>query len=88
MGVEERGEGAEDARLGLSAEAEEDEVVAGEDGVDDLGDDGVVVADDAGEEGLVFTSYGAEAGDEVVAELVLDAAIDARGGEFGGAELA
>ena len=52
MGVEQGGEGAEDARLGLAAEAEEDEVVLGEDGVDDLGDDGVFVADDAGEEGL------------------------------------
>ena len=92
VGVEERGEGAEDARLGLAAEAEEDEVVAREDGVDDLGDDGVVEADDAGEEGLAFALAagrdGAEARDEVVAELVLDAAGDAFGGEFGGAELA
>ena len=53
MRVEQGGEGAEDARLGLAAEAEQDEVVAGEDGVDELGDDGVVVADDAGEEGCV-----------------------------------
>ena len=50
LGVEQGGEGAQDAALGLTTEAEEDEVVAGEDGVDDLRDDGIVVADDAGEE--------------------------------------
>ena len=92
VGVEQRGERAEDARLGLTAEAEEDEVVAREDGVDDLGDDGVVEADDAGEEGFAFVLAAgrdvAEARDEVVAELVLDAAGDAFGGVFGGAELA
>jgi hypothetical protein len=49
-GVEEGGQRAKDARLGLAAEAEEDEVVLAEDGVDELGDDGVFVADDAGEE--------------------------------------
>jgi len=60
--------------------------VAREDGVDDLGDDRVVEADDAGEEGLGFAGAAgrdlAEARDEVVAELVLDAAGDAFGGEF------
>ncbi len=49
-GVEQGGEGAENAGFGLAAKAEEDEVVAREDGVDELGDDGVFVADDAGEE--------------------------------------
>jgi hypothetical protein len=44
--------------------------VPGEDGVDDLGLDGVFIAGDAGEEGLAF----AEALDEVVAELVFDRA--------------
>jgi len=57
--------------------------VAGEDGVDDLGDDGVVVANDAWEEclgflgvavGVGFAGEVAETGDEVVAELVLDGA--------------
>jgi hypothetical protein len=66
--------------------------VAGEDGVDDLRDDGVVEADDAGEEGLAFALAAggdlAETHDEVVAELVLDAARDAFGGEFRGAKLA
>jgi hypothetical protein len=92
VGVEQGGEGAEDAGLGLAAEAEEDEVVAREDGVDDLGDDGIVIADDAGEEGLsVALAAGgdlAEACDEVVAELVLDAASYERWGELAGAELA
>ena len=37
-----------DARLGLSAKAEEQQVVLGEDAVDDLGDDGVAISDDSG----------------------------------------
>ncbi len=86
--VEQGGEGAEDAGLGLAAEAEEDEVVSREDGVDDLGDDGVFVADDAGEERGFRFCGGAEFGDEVFAELVLDAAGEAGGGEFAGAESA
>ncbi len=72
----------------LAAEAEKDEVMAGEDGVNDLRDDGVVVADDAGEEGLAGGSIGAQAGDEIVAELILDAAGDALGGVFAVAECA
>ncbi len=49
--VEQCGERAEDAALGLAAEAEQDEVLPGEHGVDDLRDDGVFIADDAGEDG-------------------------------------
>ena len=45
--VEERDERAEDARLRLTAQAEEDEVVPGEEGVDDLRHDGLLVADHA-----------------------------------------
>jgi hypothetical protein len=60
--------------------------VAREDGVDDLRDDRVVEADDAGEEGFSLALAAgrdlAEARDEVIAELVLDAAGDAFGGEF------
>jgi predicted transcriptional regulator len=54
----------------LAAETEEDEVVAGEEGVDDLRDDGVIVAVDAGKQRAAF----AEAGDEVIADLVFDGA--------------
>ncbi len=86
--VEQSGEGAQDAGLGLAAEAEEDEVVLREDGVDDLGDDGVFVADDAGEEGGFGLRGVAEFGDEVFAELVFDAAGETGGGEFAGAESA
>ena len=60
--------------FGLTAKAEEDEVVFGEDGVDDLGDDGVFVADDAGEEWGLRLRGGAQLCDQVVAELVLDGA--------------
>ena len=40
----------QDARLRLPAQAEEEHVVLGQDAVDDLRDDAVAVADDAGEE--------------------------------------
>ena len=89
MRVEQRGESAQDARLRLAAQAEQDEVVPREDGVDDLRDDGVFVADDAGEERRRLVAAGAgraQAGDEVLAELVFDAAGEAGWGEFAGAE--
>ena len=40
---------AEDAGFGLAAKAEEEQVVLGEDAVDDLRDDRFAIADDAGE---------------------------------------
>ena len=62
-----------------------------EQGIDYLGDDGVVIADDAGEERFsLFRPTGgnlAQANDQVVAEFVLDAAGDAVGGVNRGAEL-
>ncbi len=73
-GVEEGCEGAEDARFGLATEAEKDEVVLREDGVDDLRDDGVFVADDAGEERSFGFCGVAQFGDQIFAELVFDAA--------------
>ena len=84
--IEQRGEGAEDAGFGLTAETEQDEVVLAEDGVDDLGDDGVFVSDDAGEEGCLGLRGGAQFRDEILAELVFDAASKAGRGEFAGAE--
>ncbi len=68
--VEEVGEHAEDAGFGLAAEAEEEDVVLGEDGVDELGDDGVAVADDSGEEGIGVAFL--EVGDDVFAEFIFD----------------
>ena len=62
--------------------------MAGEDGVDDLGDYGVFIAYDAGEQWLFGFGSEAEAGDEVVAELVFDGAGDEGGGVLGFAELA
>ena len=58
------------AALGLSAQAQQDEVVAREQGVDHLRDHRVVVADDAGEE-FVAALDDAE---QVGADFVLDAA--------------
>ncbi len=57
-----------------------------EDSVDDLGNDRVLVADDAGEEwGFGLRGF-AEFGDEIFAELVFDATGKAGWGEFAGAE--
>ena len=66
--------------------------MAREDGVDELRDDGVFVADDAGEERGRFLCSDAglrglaESGDQVFAEFVLDGAGKTGGGEFAGAE--
>jgi hypothetical protein len=65
--VQELDETARDPRLRLAALAQEDEVVAGEDGVLHLRDHRLLVADDAGEEGLPVT----QAVDQVLAELLL-----------------
>ncbi len=87
--IEQRRECAEDPRLGLSTETEEDEVVAREDGVDDLGDDGVFVADDAWKErgGGIFFSAGAglKPADQVFPQLILDTASKAFWSVFAGA---
>jgi hypothetical protein len=64
--VEQRGQRADDTALCLPALAEKDHVVAGEDGVLDLGDDGVFVPDDAGKDALA----GAEAGDQILPHLL------------------
>ncbi len=50
--VQELHELSEDPALGLPSQAQKDEVVPGQDGVHQLRDHGVVVADDAGKEPL------------------------------------
>jgi hypothetical protein len=52
--VEQADQGPDDARLGLAAFAQEDEVVPGQDGVLQLGHDGLLEAEDAGHEGLAL----------------------------------
>jgi hypothetical protein len=66
--VEEAHQEPRHPRLGLAALAEEDDVLAGEDGVLDLREHAVLVADDAGEQRLAV----AQARDQVVAQLLLD----------------
>ncbi len=66
--VEQTGEQPRDPRLGLAALTEQHDVLAAQHGVLDLGDHRLVVADDAGQEGLAP----AQPGDEVVAHLLLD----------------
>ena len=53
--VEECDERAQDARLRLSAQPEQNEVVLGQNGVGHLRNDGVLVADHAGEERSALT---------------------------------
>src|SRR5919107_853839 len=66
--VEQADQGADQPGLALAALAEQDEVVAGDEGPLDLGDDGVLEADHAGQAGLA----GADAGEQVGADLGLD----------------
>ena len=54
--VEQVDQGADEPGLGLAAQAEQDEVVLGQDRVDELRNHGVVVADDAGEEPLAASA--------------------------------
>ena len=82
--VEQLGERPQDAALGLPAQAEQDEIVPRQDRVDDLRHDRVVEADDAREE----RRPRAEPLDQVVANLVLDAAAREPAGGDVGAELA
>ena len=73
--VEQVDEGSDQARLALAALAEQDDVVPGEQRPLELGGDGVLEADDARERVLA----GAQAGEQVVAYLVLDRAVDVTG---------
>ena len=66
--VEQPGEAADDAGLGLAALAEEDHVVTGEEGVLQLGQDGVLVANEAGDDRLT----GRDAPGRVAADLLFD----------------
>ncbi|MYI75515.1 MAG: hypothetical protein F4057_09435 [Acidobacteria bacterium] len=68
--VEQVGQRAQDARLRLSAQSQDDQVVPREDRVADLRDDRLVVADDAGKQRLAAPQLV----DQVVAELLPDAA--------------
>ena len=67
--IEQIHERTQDAALGLAAQPEEDEIVARQDGVDELWDHRVVVAYDAGEQAFA----GAELPYQVVADFLLDA---------------
>ena len=62
------GESAKDAALGLTAQTEKDEIVAGEQGIDDLRDDRVFVSVDTWKEGFAFLD-GAQ---QIAADLIFD----------------
>src|SRR5262249_7691571 len=70
LGIEQADEHPEEARLGLAAQAEEEQVVAREDRVVERGQHGALVAVDA-REGILAALDGAA---QVLSKLVLDAA--------------
>ena len=77
--VQQVDQGADEAGFGLAPFAQQDDVLAGEDGVFQLGNDGVVEADDAGEYGFL----GADFGNQVVADFGADGdGLIAAGAEF------
>ena len=52
--IEQRGQGAQDAALGLAAQSQQNEIVARKNRIDDLRHDRVVISDDAGENGAAL----------------------------------
>ena len=66
--VEQRDQGSQDTGLRLSPQSEENEVVPGQDRVDQFGDDGLLVTDDAGKD--LFAA--GKLDHQVVPHLVLD----------------
>ena len=66
-------EPAKNAALGLAAQAEKNEIVAREQGIDDLRDDSVFIAMHAGKKCFAFFD-GAE---QIATELILDGARNA-----------
>jgi hypothetical protein len=69
MGIEQRGQIAQDTAFGLAAQSEQNEIMTGENGVDDLRYYRVVVSHNAGKNGPAL----AKLGDEIVAHFVLHA---------------
>ena len=67
--IEQRGQSAQDAALGLAAQSQQNEIMARKNGVDDLRHDRVVVSDDAGENRAALPEFR----DQVVAHFVLHA---------------
>src|SRR5215472_4407510 len=68
--IEQRGECAQNAALGLATQAQQNEIVSREKSVHQLGHDRIVIADNPGKNGFA----GAKFGDQVVAKLVFDLA--------------
>ena len=65
--IEQTGQLAEDSALGLAPEAQQDEVMPGEQGVHDLGEDGVFVAHDSRERAVARLQPGEQVAPDLVA---------------------
>ena len=68
--IQQRSQQPDQPRFGLPAQAEQNEIVAREDGVDHLRHHGVLVPEDGGKQRVAALDFA----DQVLAELVLDAA--------------
>ncbi len=68
--VEQRGQHADQARFGLPAQAQQNEIMPGKNGVDHLRHNGVFIAHDPGKQ--LFAAL--NAADQIIAKLVLDRA--------------
>src|SRR6266851_2439167 len=79
--IEEVDEAAKNSAFGLAAEAEQNEIVAGEQGIDDLRNDSVFVAVDAGEKRFALF----DGTEQIAAELILNGAGCAAGIKIGNA---
>ena len=69
--IEQAGKCAQDSALGLAAQAQQNEIVAGEYRVHDLGDDRIVIADDARK----YRTLSLQASYQIFAQFVLDSTI-------------
>ena len=65
--IKQRRQSAQDAAFGLAAKSEKNEIMTGENGINDLRHDRIVVSDNAGENRTALTQLR----DQVVAHLVL-----------------
>ncbi len=68
--VEQRGQQTDETRLGLPPQAEQNEIMTGKNGVDDLRNDSVFISHDSRKQ--IFAAL--NAADQIAAKLVLDRA--------------
>jgi hypothetical protein len=86
--IEQRRQPAQNAALGLPTQPQQNKIMPRQYRIHDLRNHRIVIADDAGEQTLVRAGDLAQPCDQVVAQLILHAAVHACCGVFRGAKLA